>query len=77
MKYSDKEEKEIIESYNKGEWLSTKRKNKKFLLKRLNLSITKSKRINIRLTSKDFYEIQSKALEEGIPYQTLISKYYP
>ena len=29
MKYSDKEEKEIIESYNKGEWLSTKKKEQK------------------------------------------------
>jgi predicted DNA binding CopG/RHH family protein len=33
----------------------------------------KSKRINIRLTEKDYHDIQVKAMEEGIHYQTLIS----
>lgn len=33
----------------------------------------KKRRINIRLTKKDFKDIQVKAMEEGIPYQTLIS----
>ena len=28
MKYIDKEEKELIESYHKGEWKSAKNKNK-------------------------------------------------
>jgi len=35
--------------------------------------MTKDKRINIRIAGKDLEEIQKKALEEGIPYQTLIS----
>ena len=35
--------------------------------------MAKNKRINIRLTTKDYYDIQVKAAEEGIPYQTLIS----
>jgi predicted DNA binding CopG/RHH family protein len=73
MKYIDKEEKEMIESYNKGEWQSARKKNKKVFIDAAKASITKSKRINIRLTSKDFYDIQAKAMEEGIPYQTLIS----
>ena len=73
MKYLDKEEKEIIESYDKGEWVSTKKKEQKVFVEAAKNSVTKSKRINIRLTSKDFYAIQAKALEEGIPYQTLIS----
>ena len=33
----------------------------------------KDKRVNIRLSSSDLNEIQVKALEEGIPYQTLIA----
>lgn len=33
----------------------------------------KDARINIRLTSKDLRGLQSKALAEGIPYQTLIA----
>ncbi len=73
MKYIDKEEKELIESYNKGEWKSTKNKNTVEYVKSARASITKNKRINIRLTTKDFYDIQAKAIEEGIPYQTLIS----
>lgn len=33
----------------------------------------KDKRVNIRLSSMDLHDIQAKALEEGIPYQTLIA----
>ena len=33
----------------------------------------KDKRVNIRLSSADLMDIQAKALEEGIPYQTLIA----
>ena len=32
----------------------------------------KDKRVNIRLSSVDLLDIQAKALEEGMPYQTLI-----
>jgi predicted DNA binding CopG/RHH family protein len=33
----------------------------------------KDRRINIRLTSGDLHEIMARALQEGIPYQTLVS----
>ncbi|MEO8188567.1 MAG: hypothetical protein ABI580_14525 [Burkholderiaceae bacterium] len=33
----------------------------------------KDKRVNIRLSSVDLLDIQAKALEEGLPYQTLIA----
>jgi predicted DNA binding CopG/RHH family protein len=33
----------------------------------------KDKRVNIRLSSSDLHDIQAKALEEGMPYQTLIA----
>lgn len=72
MKYLDKEEKELIESYKKGEWKSVK-KNKNIYVKAAKESMAKNKRINIRLTTKDYYDIQVKAAEEGLPYQTLIS----
>ena len=36
-------------------------------------TLKKDKRINLRLTPKDYYQIQIKAIEEGMPYQTLIS----
>ena len=33
----------------------------------------KDKRVNIRLSSADLLDIQARALEEGMPYQTLIA----
>ena len=33
----------------------------------------KDKRVNIRLSSVDLLDIQARALEEGMPYQTLIA----
>ena len=33
----------------------------------------KDKRINIRISNRDLTAIQSKASEEGLPYQTLVS----
>ena len=73
MEYIDEEEKNIEESYKKGEWTSVKSVNKKKFAKEAKFSLAKNKRINIRLTQKDFNDIQVKAVEEGIPYQTLIS----
>ncbi len=36
-------------------------------------TLKKDKRINLRFTQKDYRQIQIKAIEEGMPYQTLIS----
>lgn len=36
-------------------------------------AIRKDKRVNIRISDRDLKSIQRKAIEEGIPYQTLIS----
>lgn len=33
----------------------------------------KDRRVNIRLSSSDLSDIQVRALEEGVPYQTLIA----
>lgn len=33
----------------------------------------KDRRVNIRLSSGDLQDIQARALEEGMPYQTLIA----
>lgn len=73
MKYLDKEEKDLIDSYERGEWKSVKKKEQAKYVKAAKESIAKNKRINIRLTSKDYNDIQVKAIKEGIPYQTLIS----
>lgn len=73
MDYLDNEEKEIIESYENEEWVSSGDELKKEIEQAAKQSTLKNKRINIRLTEKDYRDIQIKAMEEGVPYQTLIS----
>jgi len=36
-------------------------------------AVRKDRRINIRISSEDLEQIQKLALEEGLPYQTLIA----
>jgi predicted DNA binding CopG/RHH family protein len=35
--------------------------------------MNKTKNINIRISERDLYKLKAKAIEEGIPYQTLAS----
>jgi len=74
MKY-DKEEKAIVEAYEKGKMkLSTPSKKEIAAIKATaRKTITKDKRITIRLYDHDYQGIQKKAMEMGMPYQTLIS----
>ena len=70
-----KEEKAFLESFERDEWQSVK--NKKSEISRYQQiakgTFKKDSRINIRMSSKDIHAMQLKALEEGIPYQTLIT----
>ncbi len=74
MKY-DKEEKAIVDAYEKGKMkLSTPSKKEIEAIKATaRKTIIKDKRITIRLYDHDYKGIQKKAMEMGIPYQTLIS----
>jgi predicted DNA binding CopG/RHH family protein len=36
-------------------------------------TLNKTRNINIRLTERDLHRLKAKAIEEGIPYQTLAS----
>lgn len=71
----DKEEKELLKSYENGEWEQvTDHENRvEEFAKIASNSLKKDKRINIRISSRDLSEIRRKAVNEGIPYQTLIS----
>ena len=71
----DKEEKELLKSYEKGEWKSIRDFEKKKLEYEQIAKNTaiKNKRINIRLTEKDLANLKAKSLEEGMPYQTLVA----
>ena len=75
MKNLDPEEKEILESYDHDEWQSVSDiKSESDRYRRYaGATFKKDKRVNIRISEKDLVAIQKRALEEGIPYQTLIA----
>ena len=69
-----KEEKEILDAFEAGEFKSVLTpKRKKRLQAVAEETFKKDKRINIRISSRDLESLQRRALEEGIPYQTLVS----
>ncbi|MGD0694576.1 MAG: CopG family antitoxin [Terriglobia bacterium] len=70
----DAEEKQILESVDRGEWRSARNvKRERSRYTRYAKAFRKDRRVNIRISSKDLTAIQERALEEGLPYQTLIS----
>ncbi len=71
----DQEEKDLMESIERDEWQPVKNVNqeKEKAIAAARNTLKKNKRINLRLTQKDYHQIQIRAIEEGIPYQTLIS----
>jgi predicted DNA binding CopG/RHH family protein len=65
----------ILHSFEKEEWISdlTKKEKKGIREEYARYSLNKQKRINIRMSERDLKKIRTKAIEEGIPYQSLIS----
>jgi predicted DNA binding CopG/RHH family protein len=70
-----KYEEDLLASFERGEWQSVP--NLKDEIARYAASaaatLAKDKRINIRLSSRDLEDVQTRAAEEGMPYQTLIA----
>ena len=75
MNNLDKEEKDLLDSFQKDEWVSSKniKVRKEELGEYARATIRKDKRVNIRISERDLKELQRIALREGLPYQTLIS----
>lgn len=71
----DKEEKDLLESYERGEWKSVKNLNQEIKKHKgyARQTLRKDKRVNIRISSMVLEELQARAVEDGMPYQTLIS----
>ena len=70
-----KEEKEILEGFEKGEWTPVENlsERKKALAEYARNTLKKDKRVNIRISERDLIELQRKAVQEGLPYQTYLS----
>lgn len=77
MKYYelDKEEQEILDSVERGEWKPVKNltEEKRRLRQIARNTLNKTRNINLRLSERDLQKLKAKAVREGIPYQTLAS----
>ena len=69
------DEQALLNSFDKGEWVSVKNVKKETSLAKTAAKNTlrKDARINIRLSTNDLLRIKQKAAFEGMPYQTLIA----
>jgi predicted DNA binding CopG/RHH family protein len=74
MSTLDQDETDLLRAYESGQLKPVADKAE---LQRLRdaarATALKDKRVNIRLSSADLQDIQARALEEGLPYQTLIA----
>ncbi|MEK7449131.1 MAG: antitoxin [Planctomycetota bacterium] len=71
----NKEEKEILNAYEKGDFKSVSNVKKEIEKYRgyAKSTLQNNKRMNIRISERDLIHIQRRAIEEGLPYQTFIS----
>ena len=74
MQKIDREEAELLALLDKGQLRSVANKSELAKFKAAaRATAIKDRRVNIRLSSGDLSDIQVKALQERIPYQTLIA----
>lgn len=71
----DKEEKELSDSVDRGEWSSVENLEEEVLKahKAASHYLRKDARVNIRISSSDLDRLKQIAAFEGLPYQTLIA----
>ena len=69
-----KEEQELLDAVETGEFESVLTESRRKELESVaSNTFRKDKRINIRISNRDLAAIQSRALQEGMPYQTFVS----
>ena len=75
MSKLNREEREILEAFERGELERSAKLDaiRKGHREAAEATFRKDARINIRLSSRDLRALQSRALREGIPYQTLVA----
>ena len=75
MKKLDRYEQGIVRAYEKGTLVSARptKAQLRALRDAARTTFIKNRRVNIRLSAADLMDIQARAHEEGIPYQTLIA----
>lgn len=70
----NKEEQEILDAYERGELKPAPdaEEMKEKLRKGAQVTRAQKRTVSIRLPEKDLEKLKAKAMEKGIPYQTLI-----
>ena len=71
----DAEERALYEAVENGEFVpvANQEEEKAKAMAATKATLNKTRNINIRLSERDLYKLKAKAVEEGIPYQTLAS----
>ena len=69
------EEREILEHFERGELTPASGAQREMEAARqaARNTFNKTRRVNLRITERDFNLAHARAREEGIPYQTLLS----
>lgn len=74
MSEIDNDEHELLSAYERGELVSVATKEELSRLREsARATVAKDRRVNIRISSGQLSDIQTRALQEGMPYQTLIA----
>jgi predicted DNA binding CopG/RHH family protein len=75
MKRLGRYEKQILSAYERGTLKSvvTSEVSLRRYREYARATLTKNRRVNIRMSTVDLADIQARATEEGIPYQTLMA----
>jgi predicted DNA binding CopG/RHH family protein len=75
MKFHDQEELELMKSIETEGWVSVNNLEEEInnAKKAAEATLKKSERMNIRISPNDLRRLKIKAMEEGMPYQTLVS----
>ncbi len=69
------EEREILEKFERGDLRGSASAEEEMLAARqaARATFNKTRRVNLRVTERNFQLAHARAREEGIPYQTLLS----
>ena len=71
----DPEEQDILDSFERGEWKPVAGQSREIAshMQYAKNTLAKDQRVNIRISSRDLEQLQTIAVEDGLPYQTLMA----
>ena len=78
MKFHNQEELELMKSIKAEAWISGNNLKEEIekAKEAAKATLKKSERMNIRISPNDLRRLKIKAIEEGMPYQTLVSTHF-